>query len=41
MDDVVTCGSHADEDVANMRDKIGNGYSYKTKMVAAILIASH
>ncbi len=28
MDNIVMCGSHADKHVANMQDKIGNGYSY-------------
>ncbi len=28
VDDVVMCGSCADEYVANMQDKIGNGYGY-------------
>ncbi len=38
VDDIRTCGSHIDEHMANMRDKIGNSYGYKVVMFVAILI---
>ncbi len=40
-DDIITYGSHADEQVANMRDKNENGYGYKRQTVEAKLIGSH
>ncbi len=39
-DDIVTCGNCADEYVANMWDKIGNGYIYNLEMIVAILFVS-
>ncbi len=39
--DVITCGSHVDEHVANVWDKNENGYGYKKQMVVAKLLGSH
>ncbi len=39
-DDVIMFGSHADEHVANMWDKIGNSYHYNLEMILAILFGS-
>ncbi len=40
-DDVITCGSHADKHMENMRDEMWNGYGYKEVKDMAILILSH